>query len=217
MLNSRNLVQARFALIALALFLVPRTSYADWGDHQDRDHNNRDHVSRDYHDRGQYYRYHDHPHYGLHLHYLPDGYFSIWAGGARYYYYDGLYYNNVGGDYVIVAPPQGAVVASIPSDFQPVVVNGGTYYVNNGTYYAYTPHGYQVVSAPVTVVQPATVVAPQAVPVAPQGFFTINIPNKSGGYTPVVIKRAKSGYEGPQGEFYPDFPKVVQLKVMYGK
>ena len=28
---------------------------------------------------------------------------------------------------------------------------------------------------------------------------------------------AGNGFIGPQGEFYPDFPRVEQLKVMYGK
>jgi hypothetical protein len=110
-------------------------------------------------------------------------------------------------------------VRTIPSDFQPVVVNGGTYYVNSGTYYLYTPHGYQVVAAPVTVVQqPAvTVVQPAPVPVAVENSFTVNVPNDKSGYIPVVLKRSGKGYVGPQGEFYPEFPKVAQLKVMYGK
>lgn len=47
--------------------------------------------------------------------------------------------------------------------------------------------------------------------------FTVNVPNSHGGYTPVVIKRSGSGYVGPQGEYYPDFPKVSQLKLMYGQ
>ena len=47
--------------------------------------------------------------------------------------------------------------------------------------------------------------------------FTVNIPNDHGGYTAVVIKRSGNGFIGPQGEFYPEFPKVSQLKIMYGK
>jgi hypothetical protein len=160
-------------------------SYADWG-----------------------YHYHDHPNWGYHSHFLPAGYFSLWIGGARYYYYDGLYYSYVGGDYVLVSPPVGAVVTSIPTDFQPVVINGVTYYADNGTYYVYSSSGYQVVNPPATVVQAAPAI---------QDTFTVNIPNNSGGYTAVVIKKSGSGYVGPQGEFYPVFPKVAQLKVMYGK
>jgi hypothetical protein len=48
-------------------------------------------------------------------------------------------------------------------------------------------------------------------------IFTVNIPNKHGGYTAVVIKRSGNGFTGPQGEYYPEFPKVFQLEMMYGK
>ena len=180
---------------------------------------------RDHH----FYRYHDHPHYGLHLHFLPDGYFTVWAGGARYYYYDGLYYTYAGGDYVLVNPPMGAYVSVIPSDFQPVIINGITYYTDSGVYYILTRHhGYQVVAAPVVYAQPQQVVVTQpvttqfpsavvAAPMAIQDTFTVNVPNNSGGYSAVVIKRSGNGYVGPQGEFYSEFPKVAQLKVMYGK
>jgi hypothetical protein len=46
--------------------------------------------------------------------------------------------------------------------------------------------------------------------------FTVNVPNRRGGYTPVVIKKSGSGWIGPQGEFYPQFPKVSTLKAIYG-
>jgi hypothetical protein len=217
MLNKFNVTKLSVGLFVLMLFAAPRLSYADWGIgvsvggpgyHHDDDR--------------RFYRYHDHPHFGLHMHYLPDGYFTVWAGGTRYYYYDGVYYRYVGyGDYVIVPPPAGAMVTSIPTDFQPVVINGMTYYVNDGIYYVYTRHGYQVVNQPVVEVPPAvTVVAPPAPP-APvpvmQDTFTVNVPNNNGGYSSVVIKKSGNGFVGPQGEFYPEFPKVSQLKVMYGK
>jgi len=198
----------------LTLCVVCGLSYADWGigvSVGDRGY---------HHDDRHFYHYYDHPHYGYHMHFLPDGYYTIWAGGTRYYYYDGLYYRYVGdGDYVIVAPPAGAMVTAIPSDFQPVVINGVTYYANNGIYYVYTRHGYQVVSQPVVVAQPAVtvVVAPAAPAPVVQDTFTINVPNSSGGFTAVIIKKSGNGFAGPQGEFYAEFPKVSQLKVMYGK
>jgi hypothetical protein len=212
-------------LLLLALSIVPQLSYADWsvgigiGDHHDGGWDHRD-------DR-RFYGWHDHPHWGIHMHYLPPGYVTIWAGGARYYYYDGLYYSYAGyGDYVIVNPPVGAYVAAIPPDFQPVLINGRTYYTDNGVYYILTRHhGYKVVVAPVVYAQPQQVVvtqAPPAVVAAPvtvnaQDAFPVNIPNNSGGYTSVVIKRSGNGYVGPQGEFYAQFPSVSQLKAMYGK
>lgn len=47
--------------------------------------------------------------------------------------------------------------------------------------------------------------------------ITVNVPNEKGGYTSVVLKRWKNGFQGPQGEFYADFPKVAQLRLLYGK
>ena len=45
--------------------------------------------------------------------------------------------------------------------------------------------------------------------------FTVNVPNADGGYTALIIKKSADGYIGPQGEYYPHFPSVAQLQVMY--
>ena len=141
-------------------------------------------------------------------------------GGVRYFYYDGLYYTYIGdGDYVLVNPPFGAVVADIPPDFQPVVINGRTYYANNGYYYILTPRGYRLVRPPEVYNQPEVIVT-QPAPAAPQyaqDSFPINVPNNNGSYTTVVIRKSGNGYVGPQGEFYATFPTVAQLKAMYTK
>ena len=130
-----------FGVLALTLFAAPRISYADWsvgigiGDRHD-DRRDRHDDRREHRDDRHFYRYHEHPHYGLHIGFLPAGYFTIWAGGTRYYYYDGLYYTYVGyGDYVLVNPPVGAYVSVIPSDFQAVSINGRIYYTDGGVYY----------------------------------------------------------------------------------
>jgi len=47
--------------------------------------------------------------------------------------------------------------------------------------------------------------------------ITINIPNSHGGFTPVILKKYKNGYIGPQGEYYPGKPTVQQLSVLYGE
>ena len=54
-------------------------------------------------------------------------------------------------------------------------------------------------------------------PVDQQNEFTVNIPNDRGGYTTVLIKRSGNGFTGPQGEYYPEFPTVAQLKIIYRK
>lgn len=198
---------------AAIVFAYPAISYADW--HGDK------HGDR--HGDHHYYRYHDRPRYGLRLSWIPDTFFSLSVGGGRYYYYDGLYYKRFGTDYVIINPPIGAVVRDIPADYRPVIVNGVTYYVDNGIYYVYTRNGYQVVPTPVQVVQPAyvqpAVVTPAVTTInaSDDDSFTINIPNERSGYTSVLLKRSGKGFTGPQGEFYSDFPRIAQLKVMYGK
>jgi hypothetical protein len=181
----------------LILLGWPAFSLADWGAGHYAGHHGAHH----------YYRYHDHPYFGLHVAaFYPNEYFPVWVGGARYYYDDGVYYNYAGGSYVVVAPPIGAVVSTVPSDFQPTVINGVTYYTNNGTYYLSTPDGYKVVSAPV-----------QTMPAPAQNVFMVNVPRNGGGYVSITIRRAGNGFLGPQGEFYPQFPNVSQLRTMYGR
>ncbi len=65
---------------------------------------------------------------------------------------------------------------------------------------------------PVVVAQPVPVVVPAAT-----DTLSVNIPNDNGGYTVVILKRSGNGFVGPQGEFYPGFPRISQLKAMYGK
>ena len=72
---------------------------------------------------------------------------------------------------------------------------------------------------PVVVEQPAPVVVNQAPPTTTYAgdSVTVNVPNSSGGYTAVVLKRSGNGYLGPQGEYYDQVPSVGQLQAMYGK
>ncbi len=142
------------------------------------------------------------------------GYVSIgvWPGP---YYYDPYYSPYYTDPYYY---PSYTVVAS--SSYQPVVVNGVTYYVNNGVYYIYTQYGYQAVATPAGVSAPviqAASVTPVPVSADTGDSFTINIPNDKGGYTAVVLKKSGNGFIGPQGEFYSAFPTVSQLQAMYGK
>jgi len=202
MLNNKKVVRMFPGLLMLVLLVVPQLSYADWGV------NVRVGGPAYHHDDHHFYRWHDHPHWGLHLHFLPAGYATIRVGWHSYYYYDGLYYNYVGGDYVLINPPIGAYVSVIPSDFQPVIINGRTYYTDNGVYYILTRHhGYKVVARPVIYVQPAVA----------QNSFPVNIPNSNGAYITVVVRKSGNGFIGPQGEFYAQFPSVAQLRVMYSK
>lgn len=222
MLRKENTSKILTGILMLVLLAVPQLSYADWGFGINVGHEDRGYRGDDHH----FYRWHEHPQWGLHIHFLPAGYFTVWVGMHRYYYYDGLYYTYIGGDYVLVNPPLGAHVSVIPPDFQPVIVNGVTYYTDNGVYYILTRHhGYKVVVAPaiyaqqvqVVAAQPVATIAAAPVVVNSQDTFPVNIPNNTGGYSTVIIKKSGNGYVGPQGEFYAQFPSVAQLKAMYGK
>jgi hypothetical protein len=110
-------------------------------------------------------------------------------------------------------------------------------YRNWGLGFNYLPYNYYdpayydagvLVSSPVVVEQPTTVVTTvptyenssiSPVQITSPGMdnnFTINIPNSKGGFTSVLLRKSGTGFLGPQGEFYSDFPRVSQLKVIYG-
>ena len=158
-----------------------------------------------------------------------------WGGEGRHYYRDGGWYRHgwLGFDIAVSALATGALIDSLPPRHTTVVVAGTPYYYYGNYYYRpYPDGGYVVVPPPVlaqpavVMPQPAPVVAAAPAPVAaaitqPQPQTreesTINIPNSRGGYTAVTLKKAGTGYVGPQGEYYSDNPTVDQLKVLYGK
>lgn len=138
---------------------------------------------------------------------LPPRYTTVVVGSEPYYYYDGTYFRPTRGGYVVVPPPavsQQVVVIPPPAPVvyatpQPVVVT------------ATTP---VQATAPV---QPAVPVQGAAQAAQDQTPVTINIPNDQGTYTPVTLRRSGTGFIGPQNEYYPEFPRVEQLRLMYGK
>jgi hypothetical protein len=156
------------------------------------------------------------PSYAWHRHGFVGVSLDLWPG-PYYYGYGYPYYPYYSSPEPYYYP--GYATVSSPS-FQPVLVNGVTYYVNNGTYYLYTQYGYQAVPAPggmsAPVVQTTTQVTTSPASDTADAI-TVNVPNGKGGYTAVVLKRSGTGFVGPQGEFYPEFPKVAQLQVVYGK
>ena len=183
------------------------------------------------------------PHYMPHghsVHELPLGFARLFIGGMEYFYWEGMYYRMAQSGYVVVPAPVGALVSTVPEGCQQVVVDGTVYNIINGVTYMRTPYGYQVVPMPSVLMQPAPppapyvpgpppvpATAPAAAPVentpaadaagVTNDVFVVNIPNAKGTYTPVSLRRSGTGFFGPQGEFYTEFPRVEQLKVMYGK
>ena len=94
-------------------------------------------------------------------------------------------------------------------------------YVDRRTYvgYAdYAPIEPEYIDGPLVLnsaTAPSVISAP-AVPSPQPDQYSVNIPNVHGGYNVVVIKQSGEGFVGPQGEYYPEFPKVFQLQMKYG-
>ncbi len=118
-------------------------------------------------------------------------------------------------------PRYGDSVFALSAGFLTVYLHGNRYYYSEGVYYRPQGTRYVVVAPPAQAyvyVPTPTVVSTTGVVNAPiPDPLTVNIPNNQGGYTSVTLKKSGSGYVGPQGEFYPQFPTVEQLKVLYVK
>jgi len=213
----KNVIAIGIASLALFLLSVSPVQASSW---QSWDHSRYSGKSHRHHyrHRHHHYRYHSYPRHGKIVVSLPGTYISLSVGKSRYYYCDGVYYRKHGFNYVVVEPPVGAVLKLPPPYYEPVMINGTVYYVNNGVYYRGTHSGYQVVESPsgAPVFETARV-EPQFSNYA-KDSFTVNVPNYTGhGYTAIVLKKSGDGFTGPQGEFYPAFPRVEDLRVMYAK
>ena len=56
---------------------------------------------------------------------------------VQYLYQDGVFYTQAAnGEYVVIVPPAGALVESLPEDFETVVLNGNEYYKVDNTIYS---------------------------------------------------------------------------------
>ncbi len=144
---------------------------------------------------------------------LPAPVIPIIVEGVPYYTINGVTYMLTSYGYQVVPPPQVIVVKQAAPPPQVIVVKSEA------------PAPVAASATTVAAAQPATpvpvvqdVAAPQVAPaVAADDSYTVNIPNSKGTYTAVALKRNGNGFVGPQGEYYSEFPKVEQLKLMYGK
>lgn len=106
-------------------------------------------------------------------------------------------------------PASGKAVFSLPLGFISLAIGGTKYFYRDRVFYRHAQNGYVIVSQP------------DAIRInfagTPQECFTVNVPNRWGGYTSITIKKRGNGFIGPQGEYYQEFPQIEQLRLMYGQ
>jgi len=70
---------------------------------------------------------------------------------------------------------------------------------------------------PVFILSAVIFLTPFQLPYADDDSLTVNIPNSQGQYTALDIKKSGNGFVGPKGEYYSEFPTVVQLQAVYDR
>lgn len=61
---------------------------------------------------------------------------SYAAANSEYFYQDGVFYTKaLSGEYTVIVPPAGAVVDSLPEDYEMITLNGNDYYKVDNTVY----------------------------------------------------------------------------------
>ena len=77
------------------------------------------------------------PPFGFRVRWLPPYYYSFWWRDIEYYYSCNVYYVYIQeqDEYVVVRPPIGAIVESIPDYSEKLIVDGETYFIADGLQY----------------------------------------------------------------------------------
>ena len=123
-------------------------------DHRDKSRSYDDHrrgyrYPDSYH-RPPDYRHYDREHYRPRpvkhvVHYIPTRHAIILHGHERYHYYSGRYYRPWNSGFILVRPPLGLIVMSLPIGHRVFISAGIPYFVFGDVYYRQVPMGYQVV------------------------------------------------------------------------
>jgi hypothetical protein len=127
--------------------------------HQHRDH---------HHGHDQIY-----PDRGAIFHELPHGAVAVYHAGLPYKFCNGIWYEQHGQAFIVVAPAIGAVVTALPASVTPVENGKESYLYANDVFYEARPDlgGYEVVNDPDEVIPPA---AAKNAPNPPAASPTVN-------------------------------------------
>ncbi len=93
---------------------------------------------------------------------FPRGAVEVVHGRDRFYMHRGLYYRYTPRGYMLVRPPRGIVIRTLPPFYTRIYIGNVLYYRCEDVYYRPAPEGYVIVDPPVTVVQAAPSPAPSA-------------------------------------------------------
>jgi hypothetical protein len=93
---------------------------------------------------------------------LPPGHVVVNYRTGRFFFHSGVWYQQVGANYVVVRPPRGVVVPVLPPAYTTVWIGAVPYYYANDIYYVAAPGGYAVAEPPAEAAG-----APQAQAAAP--------------------------------------------------
>ncbi len=84
---------------------------------------------------------------------IPQGRWRVPHGGIDYYYSDGYWYRPYGPSYIVVTPPYGVRVRTLPSYAEQLWIGSALYFIAAGTYYLYQADRQEyVVTSPPTQV-----------------------------------------------------------------
>jgi hypothetical protein len=115
------------------------------------------------HQDTQYGHNHVYPDRGSVVHDAPHGAMVVNYAGESYRFADGVWYEPRGPAFVVVEPPVGLVVSTLPTFATQVAGGAGTYLYLNDTYYKARPElgGYEVINTPTDISQHAGTAEPQ--------------------------------------------------------
>lgn len=95
------------------------------------------------------------PSYGTVINRLPPGHRRVHSHRHHdHYYYNGIFYRYYDGHYLVVRPPYGVIVASLPLGYVTLQFGTEVYARYHDVYYRPVPQGYMVVERPVAAPPP---------------------------------------------------------------
>ncbi len=146
--------------------MLSATAYADRDDGRDHGHDqhydqrqqrgpdsDRGHPSADFRLDDRYRHDQYYPRRGYVVNQLPPPHRRLRYRNEDFYFYGGVWYRPSGRRFVVIAPPIGIVVPTLPAFYTTLWIGGIPYYYANDSYYVWRPdrEGYMVTEPPADV------------------------------------------------------------------